>query len=52
MTDTTTEKIVFTRGVPPPEAFPTEDMGACFDAAVRGDAATVLQYGQQRDTRR
>src|ERR671916_2909311 len=48
MTETTTEKIVFTRGVPPPEAFPTEEMGECFDAAVRGDAATVLQYGQQR----
>ena len=48
MTDTMTEKIVFTRGVPPPEAFPTEEMGECFDAAVRGDAATVLQYGQQR----
>src|SRR4028118_1676920 len=48
MTETMTEKIVFTRGVPPPEAFPTEEMGACFDAAVRGDAATVLQYGQQR----
>jgi len=42
------EQIVFTRGVPPPEAFPTEEMGACLDAAVRGDAATVLQYGQQR----
>ena len=48
MTETMTEKIVFTRGVPPPEAFPTEEMGECFDAAVRGDAATVLQYGQQR----
>ena len=48
MADTMTEKIVFTRGVPPPEAFPTEEIGACFDAAVRGDAATVLQYGQQR----
>src|SRR4028118_2323853 len=48
MTETVTEKIVFTRGVPPPDAFPTEEMGACFDAAVRGDAATVLQYGQQR----
>src|SRR3990170_389226 len=48
MTDTMTEKIVFTRGVPPPEAFPTEEIGKCFDAAVRGDAATVLQYGQQR----
>jgi DNA-binding transcriptional MocR family regulator len=48
MTETTTEKIVFTRGVPPPEAFPTAEIGECFDAAVRGDAATVLQYGQQR----
>ena len=48
MTETTTEKIVFTRGVPPPEAFPTEEIGECFDAAVRADAATVLQYGQQR----
>src|SRR4028119_913484 len=42
------ERIVFARGPPPPEAFPTEEMGECFDAAVRGDAATVLQYGQQR----
>ena len=41
------EKIVFTRGVPPPEAFPTEELGACFEAAIRGDAAVVLQYGQQ-----
>ena len=48
MTETVTERIVFTRGVPPPEAFPTVEMGACLDAAVRGDAATVLQYGQQR----
>src|SRR5829696_2493635 len=42
------DKIVFTRGVPPPEAFPTEDLGACFDAAARGNPAIVLQYGQQR----
>ncbi|CAA9476709.1 MAG: Valine--pyruvate aminotransferase [uncultured Rubrobacteraceae bacterium] len=48
MSETVTEKIVFTRGVPPPEAFPTGEIGECFDAAVRGDAATVLQYGQQR----
>jgi 2-aminoadipate transaminase len=41
------EKIVFTRGVPPPEAFPTDELSACFDAAIRDDAATVLQYGQQ-----
>src|SRR5918998_1232607 len=31
---TVADKIVFTRGVPPPEAFPTEELGACFDAAV------------------
>ncbi len=41
------EKIFFTRGVPPPEAFPTDELGACFGAAVRDDAAVVLQYGQQ-----
>ncbi len=41
------EKIIFTRGVPPPEAFPTDELGACFDAAIRDDAAVVLQYGQQ-----
>ncbi len=48
MTETVTDRIVFTRGVPPPEAFPTEELGACFDAAIRKDAAVVLQYGQQR----
>jgi 2-aminoadipate transaminase len=41
------EKIFFTRGVPPPEAFPTDELGACFGAAIRDDAAVVLQYGQQ-----
>src|SRR5919202_1572718 len=41
------EKIIFTRGVPQPEAFPTEELGECFDAAIRDDAAVVLQYGQQ-----
>jgi 2-aminoadipate transaminase len=39
--------ILFTRGVPPPEAFPTDELSACFEAAIRDDAATVLQYGQQ-----
>lgn len=43
-----TENILFTRGVPPPEAFPTEELGECFDAAVREDPAVVLQYGQQQ----
>ena len=41
------DKIVFTRGVPPPEAFPTEELGACLDAAVRENPSVVLQYGQQ-----
>src|SRR5215212_10583180 len=41
------EKIVFTRGVPPPEAFPTEELGACFETAVRENPDVVLQYGQQ-----
>ena len=41
------KKIFFTRGVPPPEAFPTDELGACFEAAIRDDAAVVLQYGQQ-----
>jgi len=42
------DKIVFTRGVPPPEAFPTEELGACLNAAVREKPGVVLQYGQQR----
>src|SRR5215213_9068915 len=41
------EQIVFTRGVPPPEAFPTDALGECFDAAIRDDPRVVLQYGQQ-----
>ena len=41
------DRIVFTRGVPPPEAFPTDELAQCFDAAVRNDTAVVLQYGQQ-----
>ena len=44
---TVADKIVFTRGVPPPEAFPTEELGACFDVAVRENPGVVLQYGQQ-----
>jgi DNA-binding transcriptional MocR family regulator len=41
------ETIVFTRGVPPPEAFPADQLAECFEAALRGDTAVVLQYGQQ-----
>jgi 2-aminoadipate transaminase len=42
-----TDSIVFTRGVPPPEAFPTDELSACFEAALHDDPAVVLQYGQQ-----
>jgi 2-aminoadipate transaminase len=42
-----TDNIVFTRGVPPPEAFPTHELSECLDAAIRNDPAVVLQYGQQ-----
>lgn len=42
------ETIVFTRGVPPSEAFPTEDIAECIAAAVAADPAVVLQYGQQQ----
>jgi DNA-binding transcriptional MocR family regulator len=42
-----TDTIVFTRGVPPSEAFPADELSQCFDAALRGDAAVVLQYGNQ-----
>lgn len=41
------DPIVFTRGVPPPEAFPTKELAICFDAALEDDPAVVLQYGQQ-----
>ena len=41
------EQISFTRGVPPAEAFPTEQLGECFEAGVREAASVVLQYGQQ-----
>ena len=47
MTETATDRIVFTRGVPPPEAFPTDEFAECLTAAIQKDAATVLQYGQQ-----
>jgi 2-aminoadipate transaminase len=43
----TTDTIVFTRGVPPPEAFPTEQLAECFADAIAADPAVVLQYGQQ-----
>lgn len=45
MADTT---IVFTRGVPPTEAFPLDQLSECFDTVIHEDAAVVLQYGQQQ----
>jgi len=42
-----TDTILFTRGVPPPEAFPTEEIAECLDAALHADAAVILQYGHQ-----
>ncbi|MFL5802004.1 MAG: PLP-dependent aminotransferase family protein [Roseiflexaceae bacterium] len=42
-----TDTILFTRGVPPPEVFPTEEIAECFDAALHADAAVILQYGHQ-----
>ncbi|MDQ4106637.1 MAG: PLP-dependent aminotransferase family protein, partial [Actinomycetota bacterium] len=41
------DQIVFTRGVPPTEAFPIDELGACFDKVIHKDPA-VLQYGQQQ----
>jgi 2-aminoadipate transaminase len=41
------ETIIFTRGVPPPEAFPVDQIAEAFAAAVKADPGVVLQYGQQ-----
>ena len=37
--------ISFARGVPAPECLPVEELGACAQAAVARDGATVLSYG-------
>lgn len=37
--------IKFTRGVPPPEAFPTERLAECANAVLHNDYDVVLQYG-------
>ncbi|NWG21912.1 MAG: PLP-dependent aminotransferase family protein [Chloroflexi bacterium] len=42
------DTIVFTRGVPPPEAFPVAQLAECVAAAIQSDPAVVLQYGQQQ----
>ncbi len=41
------DTIIFTRGVPPAEAFPTAQIAECLATAVEMDAAVVLQYGHQ-----
>jgi 2-aminoadipate transaminase len=46
------DRKVFTRGVPPPEVFPTRKLGECFDVAVREDPNVVLQYGHNEVRRR
>lgn len=41
-----TEQVInLTRGVPPPDVFPVEDLIACGEAALRRDPTTLLQYG-------
>lgn len=40
--------IRLTRGVPPAESFPVEQIKACAEAVLDGDAARVLQYGKSR----
>ena len=38
--------INLTRGMPPPEVFPTEDLIQCGEAALRRDPNVLLQYGR------
>ncbi len=37
--------IKFTRGVPPPESFPTQEISDCAVSLLKSDPDTVLQYG-------
>jgi DNA-binding transcriptional MocR family regulator len=39
------DTIAFTRGVPPLDALPREELATCFDTAIRDDPA-ALQYGK------
>jgi 2-aminoadipate transaminase len=41
------DQIAFTRGVPPTEAFPLDELGSCFDKVIHKDPS-VLHYGQQQ----
>lgn len=38
--------IDLTRGMPPPEVFPTKDLIQCGEAALRRDSNVLLQYGR------
>jgi 2-aminoadipate transaminase len=38
--------INLTRGMPPPDVFPTEDLIRCAEAALRRDPDVLLQYGR------
>jgi DNA-binding transcriptional MocR family regulator len=40
--------ITLSRGVPATESFQIEQLSSCFAEAIEGDAAVVLQYGQQQ----
>src|SRR5438105_2265624 len=42
---TAQETILFTRGVPAPEALPDRQLAECFAAVVQRDPVGVLQYG-------
>jgi DNA-binding transcriptional MocR family regulator len=42
----TKQTIDLTRGIPPVEAFPTEDLIQCAEAALRRDPNVLLQYGR------
>mgnify|MGYP005850688787 CR=1 FL=1 len=42
----TARTIAFTRGVPPSDAFPVDEVVECAEAALRQDPAVLLQYGR------
>lgn len=42
--DTKSQPINFTRGVPPTEAFPIEQLQACATAVIEQHSSTILQY--------
>jgi 2-aminoadipate transaminase len=40
------QMINLTRGMPPPDVFPTQDLIQCGEAALRRDPSVLLQYGR------